>query len=1005
MKKGFGLKFSSLLLSVSLITSTLMPVKIFAAENNAVKLTKDQIYSGFKVLDTKNIKEINSNVYIMKHVQTGAQLIYLQNDDPNKAFTISFATPTVDCTGVNHIIEHTTLCGSKKYQIKDPFKAIGKQSLKTFLNAETSIDMTKYPIASRNDKDFRNLMNIYLDAVFYPNFYNEPKIFKQEGWRYELDSKDGELKYNGIVYNEMKGALSETSKALYVAKKQTLFPDTAYGYESGGIPEVIPSLTYEKYVKTHKKYYHPSNSYIYLYGNLDILDTLKFINDDYLSKFNEKKIDVKVPYQKPFDKRVERTYEYSVPNGTNLNNKTYLDLAYVVNDIDYVSLYVLLDALLADSSPLKKALSDAKIAGKIDAGIAVQPQTIIDIKLSNSNEESKDKFLKIVDETLQKMAKEGIDKNLLKSAIDSNSLSFKNSNVAADRGVEYRSDIMKGYLYYNDPTKYLQKESVLEDLRKKMDKGYFDELLKTCLLNNNHSALIILKPKCGLDDEKSAKLKDELAKYKASLSDEQLEKLISDTKAFKAWQAEPNTKEAISTIPTLTLNDIENKAEKYPLEEKTVNDTKVLNHPIFTNNLAYVNMYFDSTTIPQNKLPYLFLLTDLLGAVDTSKYSYDKLTSIIGETTSTFSITSDNYTKCGDDSMYYPKVNVKLATSIDKLPTSMSLASEVITNSKFDNKARTKELITQIKSSLQGKLTSSRDLLDFIDIRTRSYISPSNAYLDQKYINYYNFLCDVEQNFDSRWNDLSSELNNTSKILFNKDSLLVSFTGDKDNYSKFEQNLKNLLGALKSDKLPRYSYNFNTELKNEGLIVPGSVQYVAKSVNYKNSNFKFNGNMYVMKNIVNQYLYDEIRVKKGAYGAYNSISPNGSYSFYSYRDPSLKETLDTYDKTEDFLRNFKASDKDMVNYIIGSMSSVDPLTAPKEKGERSDMEYISGITQEYKQKIRDQLLNTKVEDINKYADLIKALKEKNNITVAGSQEKINANKDLFKNVYDILKVK
>jgi Zn-dependent M16 (insulinase) family peptidase len=954
--------------------------------------------SGFILESKKWIEDIQSTSMILRHVKSGAKLIYLQNEDENKVFSISFRTPACDNTGVNHIIEHSVLCGSKEYPVKDPFLIMTKQSLNTYINALTGTDFTMYPVASKNEKDFNNLMAVYLDAVFYPNITKDPKILKQEGWHYEVDSKTGKLNYNGIVYNEMKGNYSSPQVIQSNAINQSLFKDNSYSYESGGNPDNIPDLTYNKFIETYKKNYVPSNSSIYLYGKLNIENTLKFINDKYLSKLKRTTVDSEIKLQKPYGRRVEKTALYPVGKDTDTANMAYLSSNYAfdkVIDVEEILGFQILQSILlnAEGSPLRKALLESGVGTNVYGSFNPSTQQpIFSIFASNAEESEKYKFENVINETLKGVVKDGFDKELINSVFSAVEFSLRNQNSDANRGMNFMFSCLSSWNYDISPTEYLEITPALNKIKSEMSEGYFEKLIQKYLLDNKHNSLVVLKPSIGLNEKKEEAVNKKLADYKASLSESELSKIVKDTEELKKWQSTEDSKENLSKLPTLLRTDLNPKTEEIPTIEKLEGDIKVLIHPMFTNGITYSNLYFDSSKVPQDKLLYLKLLANVLGSVNTEKYDYMQLSNKMMEDTGGISFSSTAFKNKTDINGYAPKMRISVSTMNNTLPKALGLLDEIMNHSKFDNKKRMKNLIKIIRSNCESKFVSQGNSLAIE--RTLSYLSDSGKYSDLDYLPYYNFICNLDDNFDVKFDEIVKELNNVRRIVFNKDGLVVSYTGDEKYYTNFANSFNSFKGKILNEKLTSEEYKFDFSNKNEAFVIPSQVQYVVKAGRFKEKQ-NYNGKMKVLENIINsKYLWQELRVKGGAYGGAMRLTKD-EVLFYSYRDPNLKETLDTFDGTVKFLRNFKADEKEMTNYIIGAIGNMDYLTGSYDKGLLGDNMYFSGTTKQDIQKIRDEALSTTEEDIRNFADLLEVVTKQNLHCVVGGETKISENSDLF----------
>lgn len=987
------------LLLVLLYFVILLPTQGLAAANTNLQLGYN--YYGFDFESQKEVSELDATVMQFTHSKTGTKLVYVDTDDDNKVFTIGFRTPIKNSTGVNHILEHSVLCGSKNYPVKDPFLIMMSQSLNTYLNAYTSIDFTAYPVASKNDKDFYNLMGIYLDAVFNPSILTNKNIFMQEGWRYELASKDAPLKLNGIVYNEMKGVFSQPDRILGYEINKSLYPDTMYKYVSGGDPENIPDLTYEEFVNTHKALYHPSNSIIYLYGKMDIKKALDFIDRGYLRGF-DKAEPQKFEEQKAFDKRNVLVSEYSVANDASTEDKTYLALNYVIGkpaDKENVVAFSILDELLfGDASPFKKALDEKKFGSTVKSSYdAFMLQPAYSMIVENSNENVKDDFQKTVDEELRKIVKNGFSKDFINATINNYEFTNKKQNSSAERGLSYNDLMILSWNYGGDPTLYLGENDVLAKIKKSVDDKYFEKLIEKALLNNNHSSLVVLKPVPGLDAKKEAELNKKLADYKAKLTDEEINTIIKENQGLVKWQETPDTEEQLKSIPTLSISDINKEPEITPTEEKKVKDVTVLSHPIFTNDITHSNLYFDASKVPQDKIFYLHLLGQVLGRVETKKYSRDELSTEMSNNIGDFNVSTMGYWKYNADGAYVPKTNVYFSSLDENMPKAFDIVDEILNRSKFDNKEDLKNIIQETRSNLENTIMSSGHSVG-LD-RLNSYFSEAGKYNQTTSLDFYNFICDLDKNFDKKSDEAIKNLNDVKDIIFNKNGLLASYTGDKEKYNNFEKNFSKFVDKLNSNVLPAQTYKFDFSNKNEGIMIPSKVQYVIKGYDYSKLGYKYNGNMQVLMNILsNDYMWPELRVKGGAYGGYFTISKSGFLAFYSYRDPNLKETLNVYDNAAEFIKNFKATDEEMTNYIIGAIGGMDYLKDPADKGKSADSNYIRGITDEDLKAERLEVLNTKASDIVKYADMIeKAMKENYHCTI-GNEKKITENKGAFNSI-------
>ncbi|MGY0372703.1 insulinase family protein [Clostridium sp. JNZ J1-5] len=970
----------------------------------------NKVYNGFKLIKEQQVKDINSKARIFEHEKSGAKLLNLENDDDNKVFAIGFRTPPSDSTGVPHIMEHSVLCGSRKFPIKDPFVELAKGSLNTFLNAMTYPDKTIYPVASKNEKDLFNLMDVYLDAVFYPNIYKYKEILMQEGWHYELNNKEEDITYKGVVYNEMKGAFSSPEDVLYRKIQESLFPDTTYGVESGGDPEHIPDLTYEQFLGFHKKYYHPSNSYIFLYGNGNLNSQLEFIDKEYLSDFNKEQIDSHIKVQKPFGGIKDFKCEYSVSKEDQGKDKTFLSLNFVLGEACNPEVYLafdILEYLLLETpaSPLKKELIDSCIGkdvyGFFDSSIL---QPVFSIVVKNSNADKKEEFKKIVFNTLKNLSQNGIDKKLIEACINIKEFRLREGDTRNyPKGLLFYSKVMDSWLYDGEPLVHLEFENTLEKIKSALTTNYFEELIEKYLINADHGSLITLVPKPGLGDEKAEKLRNKLSEYKASLSDKELDELIAETNSLRERQTTPEKKEDLEKVPLLSLKDIAEKAEELILQERAIGENKVLFHPMFTNKIAYIKFIFDIRTVDEAHIPYIGLLSGILGRIGTEKYSYADLSNEINIYTGGISYAATTFIQNGTAGEFVPKFIVRSKALIDKVPKVIELLEDISLNTKLDDKKRLKEIIQEIKSRLEMVIFDAGHVV--AANRLFSYFSPVGKYEERiSGLEFYKFIEDLEENFDKKSDEIIRNLQEVSTLIFNRKDLIISLASEEDDYKAIEESLSSFVCKLNNKDLSIKEYRFEIDPKNEGLLTQGDVQYVVKGYNFKQLGYDYKGSLQVLKTIESlDYLWSNIRVLGGAYGSFASFGRSGNMFFGSYRDPNLKGTLEVFDKAEEYLKNFDVDEREMTKYIIGTISSLDTPLTPSLKADKADAYYLSKITDDDIQKERDEVLNCKKEDIKGFANLISDAMKQNYICVLGNASKIKENKEIFKELVEVFK--
>ena len=964
----------------------------------------------YEILNEHRVEDIQSDGFILRHKKSGARIAILSNNDDNKVFYIGFRTPPEDETGVPHIIEHTTLCGSKKFPVKDPFIELAKGSLNTFLNAMTYPDKTVYPVASCNDQDFKNLMDVYLDAVFNPNITKYEEIFKQEGWHYELTGKDDELKINGVVYNEMKGAYSSPDEVLSSQIYRSLFPDNTYSKDSGGNPEYIPKLTYEAYLDFYHKYYHPSNSYIYLYGDMDVVERLEWLDKEYLSLYDYKKVNSEINKQPAFDEIKNVEAQYSITMDDSQENKTYLSYNRVVGDTLDKMLYQAFDVLdyalvSSPGAPVKQALIDAGIGddvyGSYDAGIL---QPVFSFVAKNANASQADEFESIIENTLKEVVKTGINKEALLAGINSSEFKFREADFGQfPKGLLFGLNCLDSWLFDDmKPFIHLECLGTFAKLRKAVDTDYFEKLIQEYLLDNTHGSSVTVKPKRGLGNEREEALAKELSDYKASLSDEEIKKLIEDTEHLKKYQEEPSSDEDLRKLPMLTRADMKKNAMPFSNIEDELLDVKVVRHDIESNGIDYISFLFDAGDFAQSELGYLGFFTNALGLVSTEKYSYTDLANATNIYTGGISTGTASHPDIKDRNNFVFKFEVKLKVLEKNLDKALELMEQMLLSSDFTDTKRLGELVAQIKARLQANLSSSGHLV--AAMRSMSSFSRYALYQDElKGIAFYRSICRIEKELSESPKSVSDKLAAIAKKLFARNRMLISFTGNNEAYGNAKPSLEKVIaGFNKMSTLGNQAeVHFNTA--KEAFIDASQIQYVAKTGDFICEGYEYTGALRLLRIILSyDYLWINVRVKGGAYGCMNTFLRSGESYFVSYRDPNLSDTLDVYDRIPEYIKSFSPDERDMTKYIIGTFSALDTPMNPEAKGSRSLSAYLEGITYEQIQKERNEILNAQPEDIRRLADLVEAVLKKDSICVIGNENMIKESAGLFENVEKLI---
>ncbi len=960
----------------------------------------------YKVLEERFIKEIDSNAFLLEHNKTKAKVVVMANEDKNKTFAISFRTPPTNDTGVPHIIEHSVLCGSKKFPSKEPFVELMKASLNTFLNAMTYPDKTMYPVSSCNDKDFQNLMDVYLDAVFYPNMHTNEKIFKQEGWHYELDDKDGELIYNGVVYNEMKGAFSSADQVLMREILHVMYKDNCYTYESGGNPEFIPTLSYQEFLDFHKKYYHPSNSYIYLYGDCDFEEKLNWIDEEYLSKFEEKKIDSHINEQLDFEKTIKHYVEYPVGADETLEGKTYISRNYLMGNSKDTLLWMTLTILSyvlfdAPGAKVKQALLDANIGKEIsssyDAGL-IQP--LFTIYASGTDKDREDEFNRIIEETLKQCVIDGIDKKSLKAAINVFEFKYREADFGSEpKGLIYGLNMMDTWLYDQSPFLRLETDKVFDKLKEYVDTNYFEEIVSKYFLDNNNLGIVVVSPSNTLGKQKDEETKKKLKEYKESLSEDEVQRIILETKELKEYQAAPSKKEDLDKIPYLTREDLKTELNKISNLVVYENGVKILHHNHFTNGIGYLRVMFNTKDLDEEYLPYLGILASVLGKVNTKKYTYSEINT--EKNLNTGGIGFDTYLV---NNNYEYKLYLTCDSSVlyEKIDFAYDMIGEIINNSIFDDKKRMREIIFELKNRKESTIVSRGHIYSYN--KALSYIDKGSYASDLlSGIRFYKTLEKITNDFDNEFEKMVSYLQTLVKYIFQKENMMISYTSNMEGFERMRKEVKEFSENLQTEKVDLKTLEYSISLLNEGIKTSSNVQYVSRAGNFVKHGFKYNGAIVVLNNILStEYLWVKGRVLGGAYGCMCTFRRNGNVAFLSYRDPNLRETNKIYEEVLDFIKTFDATEEEMTKYIIGAVGSVVIPRTPRMEGAFDLTSYLNNVTDEDYARELEEIIKCTAEDIRSLYDLVKSVIDDKALCVIGNENKIEEQKDLFNNIFSLI---
>ncbi|MCD8323623.1 MAG: insulinase family protein [Clostridiales bacterium] len=959
----------------------------------------------YEIRQHRDLADIHSEGYYLVHKKTGAKVVVVANEDPNKVFYIGFRTPPADSTGVPHIIEHSVLCGSEKFPLKDPFIELAKGSLNTFLNAMTYPDKTVYPVASCNDRDFQNLMDVYMDAVLHPNIYREPNIFRQEGWHYEMTAPEDDLTINGVVYNEMKGAFSSGDSVVERGIMNLLYPDTPYGTESGGDPDVIPELTYEQFLNFHSTYYHPSNSYIYLYGDMDAAEKLEWLDREYLSKYDRLEPDSAIRRQPAFSAPVRKEMTYSISQGESEEDHTYLSYSWSVgtalDPIQYIAFDILGYALLtSQGAPVKQALLDAGIGddiyGGYDSGIQ---QPMFSVIAKNANPQQEEDFVRIIFETLSDQVKNGVNRTTLLAAVNGAEFKFREADFGRiPKGLMFGLQMMDSWLYdENQPFLHMDELRVYEELRSRIETGYFEELIQTCFLENSHAAALCVKPEKGLNAKKEQTLRTKLNAYRDSLSREEIDRLIAETQKLEEYHATPSTKEELDTLPLLSMDDMKKVSDPYSNVAETAGDIPILWHDYDTNGIIYLDYFFDVRHIPEEEVPYLSILQLFLGKLDTEDYPFVDLANEINLYTG--GISADVMVTSGvGERDYEAKFEMRIRTLGANLTKAMELAKSILSGTLFEDEKRMQELLAMAKSRLQSDLREGGSVAAMR--RAMSSFARREKYNDLlSGIGQYRVLEQLTADYENQKEGLKATLQSLMSRILRTDGLLVSCTCRRDGLDQVKANAELIRSGLSEEKPGTAQTIALPARANEGFMDASQIQYVALAGSYAETGMPYRGSLRVCKTLMNyEYLWQNVRVRGGAYGCGIQSWRTGEIVFYSYRDPNLGRTLEVYRDAADYLRNFEADDRDMTRYVIGTFSEMDAPLTPVSQGRRSLTAYLTGVTYEMLQQEREEVLAADQESIRALADLFDAALADPSVCVIGNEEKLKEESEIFDNL-------
>lgn len=963
------------------------------------KYTPGGIFSGFRLTERRFVKEVNAECLRFEHELSGARLIKIAADDPNKLFDITFKTLPENDQGVPHILEHAVLNGSARFPVKSPFDVLLKGSLNTYMNAMTAPEHTTYPVASMNSRDYFNLMNVYLDAVFHPQVLTDGRILKQEGWHYELPSEEGPLSIKGVVYNEMKGTFSNPLYLLYHLTWKNLFPDNVYGFSSGGHPDAITRLTQEELANFHRKYYHPSNSYILLYGDASLDEELRFINDNYLSGFIRQPAMHRIIPQQPFGSQKSVITGYAVAEGTPAEDNAYLSMSFAVNSysdrMGTVALDLLVNALVNhESAPLRLALEEAGIGREVMGWFSEALQNVITIVVPNANTRDRNRFRKIVYRTVERIVREGFDRIMLEGLLNRSEFQLREGDTP-QKGMMYLDLMMQGWLHDDDPFSGLEYEQYLSELKQKLSSSYPESLLEKFVLSNPHSLLLTMKPEAGLQSRIDDRMENRLERLRKRMSRKRKLMLADETRELLEYQQQEDTPEALATIPMLQLSDIPGKARFYAAEEAGSGDIQVMHYPQFTNGLVYVSLYFHMRVLPEKLIPYAALFPALLGKLSTDHYTFGELDNELNLHTGGFTTHLASYLENRDDEKIFPRLVVSSKARNSGMPKMLELLTGIISGSKFRDRERLKGILTRHHAQIEANIRQNG--MNYAITRAASHYSNRGMFNELTAgVEYYRFLTDLTENFEEKADMLVRMLEQVASALFSRKNLIVHVTCASEDLASFLSEFRSRLDCFPDSPATFLPWKFPFNRLNEAILSASQVQYVVQGYDFRKLGYTWNGGIHVLSQVIStDWLQTQIRVMGGAYGGFCGFSPAGNVYFASYRDPNLQETLDVYQNTARYLEGFSADEASMNRYIIGTIGGLDQPKTPSQQGSAAMHHYFEKTTAAMLNQERQEILATVPADIRNMAGLVRDVLQQNCYCVYGNESRIMSGKDLF----------
>jgi len=964
----------------------------------------DELHN-FRLERDEYVPEVASYARLWVHKKTGTELLSLSNVDENKTFGIVFRTPPSDSTGVPHILEHSVLCGSRKYPVKEPFVELIKASLNTFLNAFTYPDKTCYPVASCNEKDFYNLVDVYLDAVLHPNL--TPDTLRQEGHHIEAESVEGPKSFKGVVYNEMKGAYSDADRVLAELSQRTLFPDVTYGVESGGHPRDIPDLTWEQFKGFHDRFYHPSNARMWFYGD-DAEEKRLAKANEFLEEFQKRDVaDSRVGLQPKWTEPRSHTFEYDAGSGGNLDKKFMATVNWMLPEVDATSpedllaLTVLNHMMLATSaSPLRKALIDSGLGEDLVGGGVEMDlrQMAFSIGLKGMDKEGPEKMKSLLRQELEKYAEEGFSQSLIDASLNTIEFRLREKNTGGfPKGLSLMLASMTTWLHEADPLTPLRYETPLAAVKERLENGepVFQELIKSLILDNPHNSFVTMKP-----DPKYAEKEDVLEAKKLQaqlngLTDEDMQELVDISKRLKEKQAAPDDPKDLAKIPTLGRSDLDKLMKFVPFSEEKISGATVLNHPLVTNGIVYFDLTFDFSNLTREQLQLAGLLSSCLTELGTKNYSFVDLKEKIGTETGGIRSSTMITQEVSEDGRGTPVPKFVIRGKAMKSNSSslFDLIGEIVTNVNVDNRDRLRQYLIEEKAGVESGIVPSGHMVAASRLRAMYRVSDW-ATEQLGGVAYLSFLREILERVDNDWDNLVQELKAVQMAIFDRNTVVCNVTCPESDYNDIRPALTSFVESLPGDT-PKGSGLLWVEegasklrVDNEALIIPAGVNYVGKAANLRDMGFKPTGaSALASKFLGTTYLWDVVRVQGGAYGGFCRLdNRSGTFTFLSYRDPNIMKTINAYDGAAKFLREVSLSDEELTKSIIGVIGDIDSYQLPDAKGFAGLVRYMTKETNELRQQRRDEVLNASVKSFHELGEVLSEAMSDASVVVVGGEE-------------------